>query len=288
MRPTPAKIFLPFIAAIALSAPALADHHQSAGHQHHAGTAKPAAGQLAAILAHPRREADRSRDAFRHPAETLDFFRIQPGMTVVDYMPGGGWWTRVLVPLTGPQGRYIALAPDVTIASEGTRNYHGGLAASFPPKAREWTGSDVAAFNTDGLPADLNGTVDRIVIFRGLHNMWRSNMLHRELFAMRRLLKEDGLLGIEQHRARPDASAAYADGSKGYMREKDVVALLEAHGFELVAKSEVNANPADPANHAEGVWTLPPNLRGVAEADKPRIQAIGESDRMTLLFRKRP
>ena len=71
------------------------------------------------------------------------------------------------------------------------------------------------------------------------------------------------------------------------MREKDVVSLLEAHGFELVAKSEINANPADPANHAEGVWTLPPTLRGATEADKPRLEAIGESDRMTLLFRKR-
>lgn len=267
------------------STPALADNHGS--HAHHHAAAKPASGPLAPILAHPRRDADRARDQFRHPAETVEFFRIQPGMTVVDFAPGGGWWTRVLVPLLGPQGRYIALGPDVSQASEGQRRYHGGLAESFPPKAKEWTGADVAAFNSDGLPASLDGSVDRVVIFRGLHNLWRNNMLHRELFTLRRLLKDDGLLGIEQHRARPDASASYADGAKGYMREKDVVALLEAHGFELVAKSEVNANPSDPANHAEGVWALPPTLRGASEADKARLQAIGESDRMTLLFRKR-
>lgn len=272
------------VAALALSAsPALADNHGS-----HAASKPAPAGPLAEILAHPRRDADRARDPFRHPAETIAFFRIQPGMTVVDYTPGGGWWTRVLVPLVGPQGRYIGLSPDVSQASEGQRRFHGGLAESFPPRAKEWTGVDVAAYNTDGIPAELNGTVDRVVIFRAMHNLWRNNMLHRELFALRRLLKDDGLLGIEQHRARPDASADYADGSKGYLLEKDVVALVEAHGFELVAKSEVNANPADPANHAEGVWTLPPTLRGVAEADKPRLEAIGESDRMTLLFRKRP
>ena len=280
MRP----ILMLAASALALCAtPALADNHAS--HAHHA--AKPASGPLAQILAHPRRDGDRSRDRFRHPAETLDFFRIQPGMTVIDYTPGGGWWTRVLVPLVGPQGRYIALNPDVTLGSESARRIYGGLAESFPPRAKEWTGVDVAAYNTDGLPADLNGTVDRVVIFRGLHGMWRNTSLHRELFTIHRLLKDDGLLGIEQHRARPDASASYADGTKGYMREKDVVALLEAHGFELVAKSEINANPADPANHAEGVWTLPPTLRGATEADKPRLEAIGESDRMTLLFRKR-
>jgi predicted methyltransferase len=96
------------------------------------------------------------------------------------------------------------------------------------------------------------------------------------------------MIGIEQHRARADAPYSYTDGSKGYLREKDVIAFMELHGFSFVGKSEANANKADPANHPDGVWNLPPNLRGVAETDKPKMQAIGESDRMTLLFRKRP
>ena len=103
---------------------------------------------------------------------------------------------------------------------------------------------------------------------------------------MHRLLKPGGMLGIVQHRARADAPDAYVDGSKGYLREKDVIAWVEAQGFELVGKSEVNANPRDPADHAAGVWTLPPSLR-LGEQDRERYQAIGESDRMTLLFRKR-
>lgn len=263
-----------------------------AGHSGHAAQAKaaPAANPaLAAVLADPRRAEDRGRDAWRHPAETLAFFRVEPGMTVVDYTPGGGWWTRVLVPYLGEKGRYIGLNPDVSNNPQMQR-YYANTAQTFPPKAAEWTGvpaTRVAGYNTDGLPASLNGTVDRVLIFRAMHNLKRSGMLPRELTAVRGLLKPDGLLGIEQHRAKADAPDAYVDGSKGYLREKDLIALVEAQGFELVGKSEVNANPHDSADHAEGVWTLPPTLRGAAEADKARLTAIGESDRMTLLFRKR-
>lgn len=240
-------------------------------------------------LAHPRRAEDRARDQWRHPEQTLGFFRVKPGMTVVDYTPSGGWWTRVLVPYLGEQGRYIGLNPDIS-ANRGMARYYGNTAQTFPPKAAEWTGvpaERIAAFNTDGLPPALNGTVDRVLIFRALHNLQRTGMLPRELAAVRGLLKPNGLLGIEQHRAMASAPDAYVDGSKGYMREKDVIALVEAQGFELVAKSEVNANPADPADHAAGVWALPPSFRE-GEKDRARYAAIGESDRMTLLFRKRP
>jgi predicted methyltransferase len=241
-------------------------------------------------LAHPRREADRARDEWRRPAEMLSFFRVRPGMTVVDYMPSGGWWTRILVPYLGEEGRYIGLNPDVSNASDQLKRYFSGMAGTFPAKAAEWTGvpSDrIAAYNTDGLPAALDGTVDRLLIFRGMHNLKRNDMLDRELRAAHRLLKPDGLLGIEQHRAKADAPDAYVDGSKGYLRERDVIAMLEERGFELVAKSEMNANPRDTADYPDGVWTLPPNLR-LGEKDRDRYVAIGESDRMTLLFRKRP
>jgi predicted methyltransferase len=106
---------------------------------------------------------------------------------------------------------------------------------------------------------------------------------------MRRLLKDDGLLGVVQHRAKADAPADYVLGDNGYQREEDVVRLFEAYGFELVDRSEINANPADPANWEGGVWTLPPGYRGAPEgsARRAELDAVGESDRMTLLFRKR-
>jgi predicted methyltransferase len=246
---------------------------------------QPVDPALGPVLAHERRAGDRDRDEFRKPAETLAFFRVRPGMTVVDFTPGGGWWTRVLVPYLGEGGRYIALNPDVSKQTQMAR-YYGDTATTFPPKVAEWTGvpaNRVGAYNTDGMPAELNGTVDRVLIFRAMHNLFRTGMLHGELTAIHALLKPDGMLGIEQHRAKPNAPAAYTNGSRGYMREKDVIALVEAYGFELVAKSEVNANAKDPANHPEGVWELPPNLRTKRE----ELKAIGESDRMTLLFRKR-
>lgn len=247
-----------------------------------AQTAEP----IAPVLAHQRRAADRDRDEWRHPAETLAFFRVRPGMTVVDFTPGGGWWTRVLVPYLGESGRYIGLNPAVPAGSPMAQ-YYGNTATTFPPKAAEWTGvpaSRILAYNTDGVPPELKGQVDRVLVFRAMHNLFRTGMLHGELTAIHALLKPDGMLGIEQHRAKASAPAAYTNGSRGYMREKDVIALVEAYGFELVGKSEVNANAKDPANHPEGVWELPPNSRTKRE----ELKTIGESDRMTLLFRKRP
>lgn len=246
---------------------------------------------LEAALANPRRADDRARDVWRHPAETLAFFRVRPGMTVIDYMPSGGWYTRVLVPYLGKDGHYIGVNPALGPgASQGLINYFGGLKEKFPVEAAKWNlaGAPVEAFNADQIGDERNGTVDRVLIFREMHNLHRNGLMHAELTRLRKLLKDDGMLGIVQHRARADATAAYTDGNKGYLRQKDVIGLVEAHGFELVATSEVNANPKDPANHASGVWMLPPNYRSVADADKPRYDAIGESDRMTLLFRKRP
>ena len=249
---------------------------------------------MAAVLASPVRDADRVRDRFRHPAETLTFFRIKPGMTVVDMMPSGGWFTRVLVPYLGENGRYIGLNPDVRNQSDNWKRNYADAHQTFPAKAQGWfagmTGTaPIDAWNSNDLPAELNGKVDRVIIMREVHNLWRLDILRKELTAIHGLLKDDGLLGIEEHRAKDTAPVSYLDGSKGYMRQQDVIALIEACGFELVAKSEINANKKDPANWPRGVWTLPPNYSGVSDpAEKARLTEIGESDRMTLLFRKRP
>jgi len=238
-------------------------------------------------VAHPRRKADRPRDEFRHPVETLAFMKVRPGMTVIDYMPSSGWYTRLLVPYLGEDGRYIGLNPTPPSgASEGLASYLGGLRDKFMPKAAEWNlkGAPVEAYNTDELGDDMNGTVDRVLIFREMHNLHRNGILHDELNRLHDLLKDDGMLGIVQHRAKSDAPADYVMGNMGYMRQKDVIGLVEAHGFELVGTSEINANPKDPANFEGGVWELPPVMRSKRE----ELRAIGESDRMTLLFRKRP
>ena len=256
-------------------------------------TAAFAAGEVAlsAALAHPRRGEDGARDKYRHPAETLAFFQVEPGMTVVDYLPAGGWFTRVIAPYLGPQGHYVAMGPN--LAGETNQyflNSMGGLAGKFPAQAAKWDlgpSARLSAFNVPEVPAELEGKVDRVLLFRELHNQFRFGWMHQDLLAIRKLLKPGGMVGIEDHRMREDAPYSMTDGNKGYLRESDVIALMDAYGFDLVGKSEINANPKDTKDYPGGVWTLPPGMRGATDANRAQLMAIGESDRMTLLFRKR-
>lgn len=305
-------------AALALAAPVLAQQGQQQGQQQGSGTgevvnrvldaligprqqqqSQPQQGnpvlQMSAIeaaLAHPRRNEDRLRDQYRHPAQTLDFFQVRPGMTVVDYMPATGWYSRVLIPYLGREGAYIGLNPELHPELTGYWDMYRNAASRIPADARSWVGTEgarVYGLNTDDDLAAFAGTADRVLIFREIHNMRRFGWLHDSLVAIRTLLKDDGLVGVVQHRARADAPASYTLGDNGYQRQQDVIALFNAYGFELVAASEINANPSDPANWEGGVWSLSPSFRGAPEGSQERARraAIGESDRMTLLFRKR-
>jgi predicted methyltransferase len=256
----------------------------------HGETVAPAATNvaLAKALAAPNRDADRARDQFRHPAEALAFFRVEPDMKVGEYAPGGGWYSRVLGNYLSPQGKLIGLffTPEEGVFDEKAREGIRKDAAAFPAKVEAWTGRKAAG--TQGLTLDTvtdadKGTFDRVLVVRMMHNMMRWNFADSELKAMRGLLKPDGMLGIVQHRAKPQSAGDYTDGSKGYLRQRDVIGLVEAMGFELVGTSEINANPRDKADHSGGVWEMPPTLRTKRED----LKNLGESDRMTLLFRKR-
>jgi len=277
------------LAALTLAVPALILGFSNAA-------AKPGKGinaDLAAAVAHPSRAEDRARDKYRRPDQTLAFMQVSPEMKVGEYAPGGGWYSRLLGLYLGPKGKLVGLYFDPTSGPFSEANQKGIRegAAKYPADVAKWSGQPAerfAAYTLDAVPAGEKGSFDRILIMRMVHNMLRFNIADREIKVMRDLLKPDGMIGIEQHRARADAPYSYTDGNKGYLREKDVIAFMELNGFALVGKSEANANRLDPANHAEGVWTLPPALRGAKDEDKPRLQAIGETDRMTLLFRKRP
>ena len=255
----------------------------------------PAAPGIEAVLAADIRADDRARDQYRHPAETLAFFEVEPGMTVVDFMPSGGWYSRVLIPYLGADGSYIGLNPDV--GTEGGPGFFAGMrdtASRFPAQTQGWVGDSGAAVTGANIGDEaigaMAGTVDRFLIFREIHNIRRLGWFHDVAVAARTLLKDDGMLGVVQHRASADAPSSYVLGDNGYQREEDVIALFSAYGFELVGKSEINANPADPADWEGGVWSLPPSFGGAPEGSEERARRaeIGESDRMTLLFRKRP
>jgi predicted methyltransferase len=249
---------------------------------------------MAAVLAHPRREADLDRDVFRNPAATLEFFEVEPGHTVVEALPGGGWYTRILAPYLAGDGQYMAINYSMAVyedlfaeMNDDTRARLEGWEESFAGRVEEFGGEAAGLFRFGAVPAEAEGQADRVLYIRALHNMARTGRLDiaaQDAFA---LLKPGGVLGVVQHRAPADETDERATGSRGYMREADVIAAMEAAGFELMDRSEINANPNDTADYDNGVWMLPPTNGGdTEEQDVPPLQSVGESDRMTLKFRK--
>lgn len=291
-------IHLALSGALALiAAPALADGHAAKhdeGHGEHsvldtATFMKHHGEALSGAINHPTRKDDRARDQHRHPAETLAFFHVGPHMKVGEYAPGGGWYSRLLGHYLGGEGKLVGLyANPVTASTDPARQERvRAAAAGFPAEVAGYTGlpaDKFAGMTLENVPDDQKGTFDRILVIRSLHGITRAGTADTEIRAMRDLLKDDGMIGIVQHRAKADAPYAYTNGTKGYLRQTDVVAFMELNGFELVATSEVNANPMDTADHAEGVWEMPP----VLATKREDLQDKGESDRMTLLFKKRP
>jgi predicted methyltransferase len=269
------------VAAMAIATPTLADDHSD--------------GSLAAVLADERRGDDGARDQYRRPMQTLNFFGVKPDMTVVEFGPGGGWYTRVLAPYIMPSGTYAAMNGDSDARTYRDRAQEArakGWTERFKTSLAEMMGveaKDVNAFELDEVPEEMEGKADRVLIFRSMHGLNINNNADDVLKAARKLLKDDGMVGVVQHRAPEGASYAdYGARQRGYMRKQDVVAIFAANGFELAAESEINANPKDTADYEGGVWTLPPMLsfgRQSAE-EQAKHRAIGESDRMTLLFKK--
>ena len=270
-------------ASAALTAPALADAHM-----------EKAAPALADVLASEDRGDDGKRDQYRRPAETLEFFGVEPTMTVAEYGPGGGWYTRVLAPYLMPAGTYIAFEQDSDSRQYRNRAQEArakGWTERFKTGVANMTGADaddVLAFEIDEMPDDVAGTVDRVLIFRSMHGLNMGNSADTVLKAARKMLKDDGMVGVVQHMAPEGASYDdYGARQRGYMRKQDVIAIFEANGFELAGESDINMNAKDPANWERGVWTLPPVLAtGADDPKRAEYLAIGESNRMTLLFKK--
>ena len=245
-----------------------------------------------AVLASDIRKDDKARDKYRHPKETLSFFQVKPNMVVVDYLPSSGWYTRVLGPYLNKQGRYIGINPavDGLPFPDEQKQRVAAIGDTFPPKAATWTGlpqASFTAYTSDKFPEDMKGKVDRVLIFREMHNFFNWNVADSELKRIRSMLKDGGMVGITDHRANLNTPYSKADGDLGYLREKDVINVMDIAGFDLVGKSEINANPRDTKDYEGGVCTLPPSY-AKKDVDRAKYEAIGESDRMTLLFKKRP
>ena len=258
-------------------------------------------GDLDAAIADPARGDAAARDQYRHPKETIEFFGIEPGMTVVDTLPGGGWYSKILLSYLGPDGKVIG----ADYSQEMWPLFGGFANAEFLEGKKTWTtswvgdasgwvdgGAQLAAFQFDELPADMAGTADAILFVRSLHHFNRfekeGGFLTKALADTMTVLKPGGVVGVVQHRGPESNDDVWAEGDNGYLKQSQVIAAFEAAGFEFVESSEINANPADVPNNEDIVWRLPPALgtSGEDETLREQMQAIGESDRMTLKFRK--
>lgn len=262
-------------------------------------SAEPINATLTTVI-EQRSDENKARDAARHPAETLSFFAVEPGMTVVEALPGGGWYTRILANYLGSEGTLHGVNyPDELWPMFGfaTKDWISDKIAEnkkFPSVVASYTDNGISAsgFTFNTVPSKVLGKVDRVLMIRALHNLNRFNaqtgVRTQALAATRAMLKPGGLVGVVQHRAPANADPAGVDGSRGYLKQADVMAFFDEAGFEFVASSEINANPKDKPGPEDIVWRLPPSLSGSKDEPELRaaMEAIGESDRMTLLFRK--
>jgi predicted methyltransferase len=243
--------------------------------------------KLRAVIASSDRPADEvARDQYRHPRETLEFFGVRDQMTVVELWPGGGWYTAILAPLLAEKGKLTVTSMDPA----GPPDDHGAqmarqYAARLASKPNVFGHVEVRVIHP---PTDLtlgpDGSADAVLTFRNVHNWVGGGIADKVFAAAFRVLKPGGILGVEEHRAKPDADPTKA-ADTGYVPEAFVIDLAHKAGFKLEDRSEINANPKDTKDWPKGVWTLPPVLR-LGDQDRAKYEAIGESDRMTLRFRK--
>jgi predicted methyltransferase len=253
---------------------------------------------LQAAVAGDWRSADeKARDRYRHPVESLTFWGLKPGMTVLEVQPGGGWWTDILAPYArATDGKLYVTAADLANPklSDGAKKARADFEARYAAKPDTFGKLEYVDWGavSRSLPAN---TFDLILTARSIHGwMQQGADVAQQTFAeFHKALKPGGILAVEQHRANPTGGAEKPES--GYVSEQHVIDLAQKAGFKLAAKSEINANPKDTKDHPFGVWTLPPALYstpyGSGKPDDPNFDhskylAIGESDRMTLKFVK--
>ncbi len=263
-------------------------------------TAPPASSQAAAgtlqwaVDGGWRTAADKARDRWRHPLESLGFWGLMPGMTVVEFWPGAGWYSDILAPfLTATHGAlYAANLEAAGPADAAARAVIDAYRRKLAGRPDLYGAVKVTAFGPTSGPVAPAGSADMVLFLRNLHNWMARGMAEKAFHDAIAALKPGGVLGIEEHRGRPGAVQDVIAAS-GYVQESYARQLAKEVGFVFAGSSEINANPKDNRDHPFGVWTLPPERRSSPRGQPAnplfnhgKYDAIGESDRMTLKFVK--
>jgi len=243
--------------------------------------------KLASVVISDHRDPNnKARDIYRHPAKTLAFFGVESDMSVIEIWPGKGWYTEIIAPfIKEGQGQFVAAGFPQNAGPKWRQNMQRDYQQWLDQSPQYYQEVKVVEFGPPSYwKLGPDNSVDAILTFRNVHN-WLKGGYETEMFgASYAALKPGGVLGVTDHRAQPDTDLETMKKS-GYLTESLVISLAEQAGFKLEEKSEINANPLDETQYPKGVWTLPPTLR-LGEQDREKYLAIGESDRMTLRFRK--
>lgn len=230
-----------------------------------------------------RSDANKARDAYRHPAATLEFFGVKPDQTLVEINPGGGWYTEILAPLLMKDGHYIAAIPSSASSEYNARN-NKKFRAKLTGQIEDYPVNTIVEFDPKAPSFGADGSADVVLTFRNVHNWVGGDGAESMFKGFYAVLKPGGTLGVVDHRAADGADPA-AIAKSGYLTTDSVIKLATDAGFKLADQSEINANPKDTKDYEKGVWTLPPSLT-LGDTDRDKYLAIGESDRMTLKFVK--
>lgn len=255
-----------------------------------------AADLRAAVAGEWRPPADRARDAWRHPVESLAFWGLRAGQTVVEFWPGAGWYTDIIAPFLAATGGklYAAHMQVGENADPATREIVEAYRRRLASNRKLYGDVEITAFGPTSGPVAPAGSADLVLFLRNLHNWMAAGIAEKAFRQAYAALKPGGFLGIEEHRANPGGVPDVL-AEDGYVQQAYAVQLAQEAGFVLDAASEINANPNDTRDHPFGVWTLPPVRRSSPRGepadpsfDRARYDAVGESDRMTLRFVKPP
>ena len=233
-----------------------------------------------------RSEANRLRDKYRRPVETLTFFGVKPDSHVVEITPGRGWYSEILAPLLKANGTFTAVIYDADLTDNAyLKKLNGFYKTKLGDSPKIYANVQLEEINHKTPVFDLDSSADFVLTFRNVHNWAKSGTTNEMFRSFYKSLKTGGVLGVVEHRARAGTPLSQQIKS-GYMTEQFVIKTAEKAGFVFNAGSDINNNSLDAKDHKNGVWTLLPVQRGLSDKEKNVYAKIGESDRMTLKFVK--